>query len=65
MSWLPSPARCAHCRQSDRETLMAAAYYGFSAREISEAWNVPIGTIKTRLRLAVHKLRDELAGVTL
>ena len=47
-----------------RETLMAAAYYGFSAREISEAWNVPIGTIKTRLRLAVHKLRDELAGVT-
>jgi len=43
-----------------RETLMAAAYYGFSAREISEAWEVPIGTVKTRLRLAVHKLRDEL-----
>ena len=42
---------------------MAAAYYGFSAREISETWNVPIGTIKTRLRLAVHKLRDELTGV--
>ena len=43
-----------------RDTLMAAAYYGFSAREISEAWDVPIGTVKTRLRLAVHKLRDEL-----
>lgn len=43
-----------------RETLMAAAYYGFSAREISEAWDVPIGTVKTRLRLAVHKLRNEL-----
>jgi len=48
-----------------RETLMAAAYYGFSAREISEAWDVPIGTIKTRLRLALHKLRDELTGVPL
>jgi RNA polymerase sigma factor (sigma-70 family) len=43
-----------------RDTLMAAAYYGLSAREISEAWAVPIGTVKTRLRLAVHKLRDEL-----
>ena len=43
-------------------TLMAATYYGLSAREISEAWHVPIGTIKTRLRLAVHKMRDELTG---
>jgi RNA polymerase sigma-70 factor (ECF subfamily) len=48
-----------------RETLMAAAYYGFTAREISEAWDVPIGTVKTRLRLALHKLRDELTEVTL
>jgi RNA polymerase sigma-70 factor (ECF subfamily) len=40
-----------------RQTLMAAAYYGFTAREISEAWNVPIGTVKTRLRLAMAKLR--------
>jgi len=48
---------------AQRETLMAAAYYGFTAREMSEAWGVPIGTIKTRLRLAVHKLRDELSGV--
>jgi RNA polymerase sigma-70 factor (ECF subfamily) len=45
-----------------RDTLMAATYYGMSTREISEAWHVPIGTIKTRLRLAVHKLRDELTG---
>jgi RNA polymerase sigma factor (sigma-70 family) len=48
---------------AQRETLMAAAYYGFTAREMSEAWGVPIGTIKTRLRLAVHRLRDELSGV--
>jgi RNA polymerase sigma-70 factor (ECF subfamily) len=48
---------------AQRETLMAAAYYGSTAREMSEAWGVPIGTIKTRLRLAVRKLRDELSGV--
>ncbi len=51
--------------QEQRDTLMAAAYYGFTAREISEAWNVPLGTVKTRLRLALHKLRDDLAEVTL
>jgi RNA polymerase sigma factor (sigma-70 family) len=47
-----------------RETLMAAAYYGLTAREISEAWDVPVGTVKTRLRLAVAKLRDLFAGVS-
>lgn len=46
-----------------RETLMAAAYFGFTAREISAAWGVPIGTVKTRLRSALGRLRDVLAGV--
>jgi RNA polymerase sigma factor (sigma-70 family) len=46
-----------------RDTLMAAAYYGFTASEISDAWNVPLGTVKTRLRLALHKLRTELTEV--
>ena len=27
---------------------------------ISEAWGVPLGTVKTRLRLAMNKLRDTL-----
>ena len=49
--------------REQRDTLMAAAYYGFTAREISEAWGVPLGTVKTRLRLALHKLRDELTEV--
>jgi RNA polymerase sigma factor (sigma-70 family) len=47
-----------------RETLLAAAYYGFTAREISEAWDVPLGTVKTRLRLAMHRLRSVLAEVS-
>jgi DNA-directed RNA polymerase specialized sigma24 family protein len=42
---------------------MAAAYYGFTAREISEAWDVPLGTVKTRLRLAMAKLRSVVAEV--
>jgi RNA polymerase sigma factor (sigma-70 family) len=46
-----------------RETLMAAAYYGLTTREISEAWDIPLGTVKTRLRLALTKLRDLFAGV--
>ena len=46
-----------------RETLMAAAYYGLTAREISDAWDIPLGTVKTRLRLALAKLRDLFAGV--
>jgi DNA-directed RNA polymerase specialized sigma24 family protein len=42
---------------------MAAAYYGLTTREISEAWDIPLGTVKTRLRLALTKLRDLFAGV--
>jgi RNA polymerase sigma factor (sigma-70 family) len=47
-----------------RQALMAAAYYGFTAREISEAWDIPLGTVKTRLRLAMAKLRTVVAEVT-
>jgi RNA polymerase sigma factor (sigma-70 family) len=47
-----------------RETLMAASYFGFTAREISEAWGLPLGTVKTRLRLAMGNLRRALTGVT-
>ncbi len=45
-----------------RAVLMAAVYHGLTAREISEAWNVPIGTVKTRLRLALDKLRGRFVG---
>ncbi|HEY1278968.1 MAG TPA: sigma factor-like helix-turn-helix DNA-binding protein, partial [Acidimicrobiales bacterium] len=43
-----------------RDTLVAAAFQGLTAREISDAWGVPLGTVKTRLRLAMNKLRDTL-----
>jgi RNA polymerase sigma-70 factor (ECF subfamily) len=41
-----------------RDVLMAAVYQGFTSSEISEAWNLPLGTVKTRLRLALSKLRE-------
>ena len=40
-----------------RDVLMAACTTG-SRREISEAWDLPLGTVKTRLRLALNKLRE-------
>jgi RNA polymerase sigma factor (sigma-70 family) len=46
-----------------REVLFAAAYCGFTTREISEAWDIPLGTVKTRLRLAMQKLRDAVPEV--
>src|SRR6266540_1412628 len=43
-----------------RRPLVLAAFYGFTAREISELDGVPLGTVKTRIRLAMMKLRAEL-----
>ena len=44
--------------EEQRAVLMAAVYHGFTTREISEAWHLPVGTVKTRLRLALGKLRE-------
>ena len=41
-----------------RAVLMASVYRGLTTREISEAWDLPLGTVKTRLRLALSRLRD-------
>jgi RNA polymerase sigma-70 factor (ECF subfamily) len=44
---------------SDAEKrLLARAYFGgFTAREIAEADGIPLGTVKTRLRTALIKVR--------
>jgi RNA polymerase sigma factor (sigma-70 family) len=47
-----------------RETLLAVTMYGYSARELSDATNVPLGTVKTRVRLGLRKLRDQLGAET-
>jgi RNA polymerase sigma-70 factor (ECF subfamily) len=43
-----------------KRALVLAAYMGRTAREISDLDNVPLGTVKTRIRTAMLKLRDEL-----
>jgi RNA polymerase sigma factor (sigma-70 family) len=46
--------------EDQRRALVLAAYAGRTAREISELDGVPLGTVKTRIRLAMLKLRDSL-----
>jgi RNA polymerase sigma factor (sigma-70 family) len=43
-----------------RRALVLAAYTGRTAREISALEDVPLGTVKTRIRTAMLKLRSEL-----
>jgi len=43
-----------------RRALVLAAYLGRTAREISNLDDVPLGTVKTRIRTAMLKLREEL-----
>jgi RNA polymerase sigma factor (sigma-70 family) len=43
-----------------RRALFLAAYVGRTASEISHLDGVPLGTVKTRIRASMHKLRDVL-----
>jgi RNA polymerase sigma-70 factor (ECF subfamily) len=45
---------------AQRTALELAYFQGFTQREIAEIQNEPLGTIKTRMRLAIRKLRDHL-----
>lgn len=46
--------------EEQKVALLQAAIYGRTAREISELQGVPLGTIKTRIRSAMLKLRSTL-----
>ena len=48
---LPSP---------QQEVLELAYFRGLTQREISELLGVPLGTIKTRMRLGLRKLQDSI-----
>src|SRR5690242_16153480 len=46
--------------EDQKSALVQAAYMGRTAREISDLDHVPLGTVKTRIRTAMLKLRSEL-----
>lgn len=43
-----------------RRVLALAYFYGYSHQQIADILNEPLGTVKTRLRMAVIRLRDLL-----
>jgi RNA polymerase sigma-70 factor (ECF subfamily) len=45
-----------------RQVIEMAYFYGMTRQEIAEATGEALGTIHTRARLALQKLREELAG---
>jgi RNA polymerase sigma-70 factor (ECF subfamily) len=46
---------------AERQLLSRAYFSGWTAREIAEADGIPLGTVKTRLRAALIKLRNTQA----
>jgi RNA polymerase sigma-70 factor (ECF subfamily) len=47
---------------AERHLLSQAYFYGWTAREIAEKNGIPLGTVKTRLRTALLKLRNPRSG---
>ena len=46
---------------TDQQQVLALAYFnGLTHREIAEKLGEPLGTVKTRIRLAMQKLRQSL-----
>ena len=50
---------------SQREALVLAYWGGLTAEEISHRESVPLGTVKSRLRLGLGKLRTQLGDLQL
>jgi len=46
--------------EEQRRAVMLAGLYGFTAREIAEVDDIPLGTAKTRIRTALIRLRSML-----
>ena len=49
--------------EAQKEAVQLAFYRGLSQREISAQTGIPLGTIKTRLELAIRKLRANITAL--
>lgn len=48
---------------AEQRTILELSYYeGYTQEQISKKLNVPLGTVKTRMRTGLMKLRDNLQG---
>jgi len=56
-------AALAQLREEYRVVLLLRFYQGFSLQEIAETLHIPLGTVKSRLSVGVHRLRSVLTPV--
>lgn len=56
-------AALAQLREEYRVVLLLRFYQGFSLQEIAETLQIPLGTVKSRLSVGVHRLRTVLAPI--
>jgi RNA polymerase sigma-70 factor (ECF subfamily) len=48
--------------ETQREAVTLSHLAGYSHSEVSEILHIPVGTVKTRIRAGIGRLRDELAS---